>query len=146
MEDFTEGFSATISPDRPVVAGSRGTWTIAVTVGQLGLAVGGGIRITPPTSERQCWDVGHVTAAVSRAGAGLHVETENVHPLSLHHSQYPVIRVVVEREPLVEGDLIEIALGDVGGYVTGFLKQAQATDVVPLRARFEVAVDIEGNT
>ncbi len=146
MEDFTEGFSATISPDGPVVAGSRGTWTIAVTVGRLGLAVGGGIRVTPPTSERQRWDVGHVTAAASRSGTNLRIETENVHPLSLHHSQYPVVRVVVEREPLVEGDVLEVTLGDAGGYVAGFFKQAQATDLVPLQACFEVAVDIEGNT
>jgi len=115
-------------------------------VGKLGLAIGGGIRITPPTSERQVWDVGHVTAATSRLGTGLHIETENAHPLSLHHSQYPVIRVVVERMPLVEGDAIQVTLGDVGGYVTGFLRQAQAPDIVPLAARFEVAVDIEGNT
>ena len=142
----TQGFAAKITPDEPVVAGSRGTWTVEVTVGKLGLAIGGGIRITPPTSERQVWDVGHVTAATSRSDTGLRIETENTHPLSLHHSQYPVIRVVVERMPLVEGDAIQVTLGDVGGYVTGFLRQAQAPDIVPLAARFEVAVDIEGNT
>jgi len=146
MEDLTEGFSATIAPDDPVAAGSRGTWTIEVTVGKLGLAVGGGTRITPPTSERQRWDVGHIVGTTSRPGAGLRIETENVHPLSLHHSQYPVIRVVVGGQALVEGDVLKVTLGDTGGYVSGFLRQAQAPDLVPLRARFEVAVDIEGNT
>jgi hypothetical protein len=45
---FSEG-QASVSPDGPVQAGSRGTWTITYVVGESGLSPGDAVRVTVPT-------------------------------------------------------------------------------------------------
>ena len=41
----------TIEPDGPVEAGKTGTWVLTHTVGEAGIATGGGLRIMPPVTE-----------------------------------------------------------------------------------------------
>lgn len=139
-------YTARISPDSPVSVGQYGTWDIVVTVGAQGIAIGGGVRIAPPYQEKQRWDVGNVVATTSVAGANMRVEVVNGHPLSFHHSQYPVIYAVLEGRPLSGGDTLTVTLGHPGSYISGFRQPAQAQDIISVDTAFHVGVDIEGNT
>lgn len=139
-------YTAHIAPDNPVTVGQYGTWDIVVTVGAQGIAVGGGVRIAPPHREKQRWDVGNVVAATNVPGTSVRVSVINGHPLSYHHSQYPVIYAVLEGRPLCDGDTLTVTLGHPGSYVSGFRQPAQAQDIISVDTFFEVGVDIEGNT
>lgn len=139
-------YTARISPADPVTVGQYGTWEFVVTVGSQGMAIGGGVRIAPPHREKQRWDVGNVVAATSVAGSSVRVEVVNGHPLSFHHSQYPVIYAVLEGKPLKAGDTLTATLGHPGSYVAGLRQPAQVQDIVSVDSFFEVGVDIEGNT
>ena len=140
------GYTAHITPSEPVTVGQRGTWDIVFTVGELGIAIGGGVRIAPPHREKQRWDVGNVVATTSVAGANVRVNVVNGHPLSFHHSQYPVVYAGLEGKPLRGGDTLTVTLGHPGSYVSGFRQPAQAQDIISVDTYFEVGVDIEGNT
>ena len=139
-------YTARIVPDSSVTVGQHGTWDIVITVGAQGIALGGGVRIAPPFQEKQRWDVGNVVAATSVPGTSVRVRVENGHPLSYHHSQYPVIYAVLEGKPLRGGDTLTVTLGHPGSYVSGFRQPAQAQDIISVDTFFEVGVDIEGNT
>ncbi len=139
-------YTARITPDDPITVGQRGTWEIAVTVGAQGIAIGGGVRIAPPRQEKQRWDVGNVVAFTSVPGTSVRVKVVNGHPLSYHHSQYPVVYAVLEGKPLRGGDTLTVTLGHPGSYVSGFRQTAQAQDIISVDSAFEVGVDIEGNT
>lgn len=139
-------YTARITPDNPVTVGQYGTWDIFVTVGAQGIAIGGGVRIAPPYQEKQRWDVGNVVATTSVAGANVRIEVVNGHPLSFHHSQYPVIYAVLEGRPLSGGDILTVTLGHPGSYISGFRQPAQVQDIISVESVFKVGVDIEGNT
>ena len=139
-------YTARITPADPIAVGQQGTWDIVVTVGAQGIAVGGGVRIAPPHREKQRWDVGNVVATTSVPGTSVRVRVVNGHPLSYHHSQYPVIYAVLEGERLCGGDTLTVTLGHAGSYVSGFRQPAQAQDIISVDTFFEVGVDIEGNT
>ncbi len=139
-------YTARIAPADPVVVGQYGTWDVEVTVGAQGMAIGGGVRIAPPHREKQRWDVGNVVAATNVPGTSVRVDVVNGHPLSYHHSQYPVIYAVLEGKPLCGGDTLTVTLGHPGSYVSGFRQPAQAQDIVTVDSEFDVGVDIEGNT
>ena len=139
-------YTARIAPADPVVVGQYGTWEVEVTVGAQGMAIGGGVRIAPPHREKQRWDVGNVVAATNVPGTSVRVDVVNGHPLSYHHSQYPVIYAVLEGKPLCGGDTLTVTLGHPGSYVSGFRQPAQAQDIVTVDSEFDVGVDIEGNT
>ena len=139
-------YTARIVPDSSVTVGQHGTWDIVIIVGVQGIALGGGVRIAPPHREKQRWDVGNVVAATSVPGTSVHVRVENGHPLSYHHSQYPVIYAVLEGKPLKAGDTLTVTLGHPGSYISGFRQPAQAQDIISVDTFFEVGVDIEGNT
>ncbi len=139
-------YTARITPADPIAVGQQGTWDIVVTVGAQGIAIGGGVRIAPPHREKQRWDVGNVVAATSVPGTSVRVKVVNGHPLSYHHSQYPVIYAVLEGERLCGGDTLTVTLGHPGSYVSGFRQPAQAQDIISVDTIFEVGVDIEGNT
>ena len=139
-------FTACITPADSVTVGQYGTWDIVVTVGAQGIAIGGGVRIAPPHREKQRWDVGNVVATTSVPGTSVRVKVVNGHPLSYHHSQYPVIYAVLEGERLCGGDTLTVTLGHPGSYVSGFRQPAQAQDIISVDTFFEVGVDIEGNT
>ena len=139
-------YTAQITPAEPVVVGQWGTWDIVVTVGARGIAIGGGIRVAPPHREKQRWDVGNVIATTNAPGVNVRVNVVNSHPISYHHSQYPVVYTVLEGNPLREGDTLTVTLGHPGSYVSGFRQPAQAQDIISVDTFFEVGVDIEGNT
>ena len=117
-------FTACITPADSVTVGQYGTWDIVVTVGAQGVAIGGGVRIAPPHREKQRWDVGNVVATTSVPGTSVRVTVVNGHPLSYHHSQYPVIYAVLEGERLCGGDTLTVTLGHPGSYVSGFRQPA----------------------
>lgn len=139
-------YTARILPDEPVTVGQYGTWDIVITVGAQGIALGGGVRIAPPHREKQRWDMGNVVAATSVAGSSVRVKVVNAHPLSYHHSQFPVIYAVLEGKPLRGGDTLTVTLGHPGSYVSGFRQPAQVQDIISVDSFFAVGVDIEGNT
>ncbi len=139
-------YTAHITPSAPITVGQQGTWDIVVSVGAQGIAIGGGVRIAPPHREKQRWDVGNVVATTSVPGTSVRVTVVNGHPLSYHHSQYPVIYAVLEGKPLRGGDTLSVTLGHPGSYVSGFRQPAQAQDIISVDSFFEVGVDIEGNT
>ena len=139
-------YTACITPADPVTVGQYGTWDIVLTVGAQGIALGGGVRIAPPHREKQRWDAGNVVATTSVAGSSVRVEVVNAHPLSYHHSQFPVIYAVLEGQPLRGGDTLTVTLGHPGSYVSGFRQPAQVQDIISVDSFFAVGVDIEGNT
>ena len=139
-------YTVRIDPTGPVTVGQYGTWDIVVTVGAQGIAIGGGVRIAPPHREKQRWDVGNVVATTDVPGTSVQVNVVNGHPLSYHHSQYPVIYAVLQGKPLRGGDSLTVTLGHAGSYVSGFRQPAQAQDIISVDTFFEVGVDIEGNT
>ena len=145
-EQAPPDYTARITPAEPVTVGQYGTWDIVVTVGDQGIATGGGVRIAPPHREKQRWDVGNVVATTDVAGCSVQVTVVNGHPLSFHHSQYPVIYAVLTGRPLQCGDTITVTLGHPGSYVSGFRQPAQVQDIISVDSFFAVGVDIEGNT
>ena len=145
-EQAPPDYTARITPADPVTVGQYGTWDIVVTVGAQGIATGGGVRIAPPHREKQRWDVGNVVAATDVAGCSVQVTVVNGHPLSFHHSQYPVIYAVLTGRPLQGGDTLTVTLGHPGSYVSGFRQPAQVQDIISVDSFFAVGVDIEGNT
>ena len=133
-------YTALIDPAGPIAVGQQGTWDIVVTVGAQGIAIGGGVRIAPPHREKQRWDVGNVVATTSVPGTSVRIRIVNGHPLSYHHSQYPVIYAVLEGKPLLSGDTLTVTLGHPGNYVSGFRQPAQAQDIISVDTFFEVGV------
>lgn len=132
------GGVAVITPDSPVTAGSYGTWTIRYTAGPNGVQPGGGIMIgfhhnTP-------WG----TAQVSNSSAPNYVtaSTTGLSLMELSIDYYslnpPVegralagarqIRVKVNGEALVEGDTIDVVLGDRSSGSPGYQVPGIARD------------------
>jgi len=128
----------------PFVAGERATWDIRYTVGELGIAVGGGIRIIPPTGGTLLWDVGKVTAYVDQPGVSLEVQCDKAWPRGYHHSSYPAVSVVVYGRPVEPGREIRVVFGDIGGYNSGRFLRGRVQDFAGA-ALFRVFVDPVGN-
>ncbi len=136
---------ARVEPSGPAVAGSRGTWKLIYTVGEEGLAPGGGIRVSPPRLGIARWEPGKVTASTDAKGVSLEVETRMSSPPSFHHAQYPAVWVRVWGRAMKEGEDIVVTLGEPGGYVRGFCVLARAPEFASRGGEWEVMVDAAGN-
>ena len=135
---------AEVSPRENIEAGSRGTWTITYRAGANGIPVGGSVRIVPPAAGFCRWDLGKVTAFAEQPGVFLEVHTDNVEPRTWHHSNWPVITVIVYGEAVRPGAVVRVVLGDLGGYVSGRFVRARAQDFA-MPGEFLVFVDPVGN-
>ena len=128
----------TISPDEPVQVGSVGTWVFALTVGDAGIATGGGFRIMPPVAEPRLrymlvrWQLNTVLAS---GPPGSHVCTRvlflNAGQFDGAHAQ--IVDVRNKARALRPGEVVSVTL-----------KHAVACRF-PLRgARFETEIDPTG--
>jgi len=135
---------AEIAPREKIPAGSRGTWTLAYRAGPNGIAVGGSLRILPPTAGFCRWEIGKVTATTDQPAVALEVLTEKVEPRTWHHSNAPAVTVVVYGAAIRPGSIVRVVFGDVGGYVSGRFVRARAQDFAA-PAEFRVFVDPVGN-
>lgn len=137
---------ASFGPQTNIVAGSRGTWSIAYEVGKAGVAIGGGIRIIPswrhPREIR--WEVGQVIAYTNREGSVAAVDTLNTYPLSYHLLRYPIIDVKIWNKPLKQGDTITVIIGNKGDYVSGYNLLAKAPEFACNGVEFEILLDLYG--
>lgn len=122
-----------------------GTWRIVYTIGQAEMAAGGSFRIRPPQLGMVRWDVGHVIAEASRAGATCQVRLINCWPISYHWRQTPIIHVDLWGQALCPGDTITVTIGDRGAYSRGFFQRARAQDHAQDDAIWDFWVDVEGN-
>lgn len=157
--------SATVSPERGV-AGEYGTWTVTYTVGEGGIATGGGIRVQLPDE----WHSGprnsavrlqtkdpkednYITANTSNDGASIRciVEDEREHVLIKHakksldgrNERYVfVVRVLVEDGRLEPGDTINVVYGDTSGGSKGY----RASAVSVLASPILIGLDLDGDS
>ncbi|MFQ5810780.1 MAG: hypothetical protein ACE5JM_14285, partial [Armatimonadota bacterium] len=136
--------SAEVTPRRNIPAGRTGTWEITYRAGLNGIPVGGSLRIVPPHQGNVIWDMGKVSAYAERPGLFLEVLTENEHPRTYHHSNYPAITVVVYGRPVEPGEIVRVVMGETGGYTSGRFLHARAQDHAA-ELPFLVYVDPIGN-
>jgi len=136
---------AEITPRRNIRAGRTGTWEIIYRAGRHGIPVGGSLRIVPPHQGNVIWDMGKVSAYAERPGLFLEVMTENEHPRTYHHSNYPAITVIVYGRGVEPGEIIRVVMGETGGYTSGRFLHARAQDHAA-ELPFAVSVDPVGNT
>lgn len=130
-----------LSPTRPVVAGSLGTWTFEFTAGLYGMDIGATLklafRLASDWGEPQTTDPAHVnylTATCSNPTVRLHTRFDKkgyVRPWT------PAVVIDVLEEPMAPGDKITITLGDRSAGSLG----AQAQTFVDDAFGFLVAVD-----
>ena len=136
--DNTRVGSMTIEPDDPVEAGRVGTWVLTLTVGDAGIATGGGFRIMPPVTEPSIhymlvrWQLNTVSASGPEDGE---VAAEIV---CLNTGRYDgayayIIEVRNLGRPLKVGERVSVTL-----------KHAVASRYAMPGARFEVEVDPRG--
>lgn len=156
---------ATVSPEQGI-SGEFGTWTVTYTVGEGGIATGGGIRVELPDE----WHAGprnsavrlqtkdpkaenYITATTSNSGATIRciVEDERDEALIKHakksldgrSERYVfVVRVLVTGGTLSAGDSIKVVYGDTSGGSKGYW--AAAVSVLPMPIM--VALDHDGDS
>ncbi len=162
---MSEG-NATVTP-QTCVASEFGTWTVTYTVGQSGIATGGGIRVQMPDD----WHAGprnsayslqskvpkadhFVRAVCSRSDVTIRgtVESQrepNVlikHPKQSLNGRYEryvfVARALVEKGELREGDTISVIYGDRSGGSRGIQAGVVVTPPLPVL----IAVDTNGDS
>ena len=128
----------TSAPER-VVAGARARWTIELSVGEHGIAVGGAITLLP----EPFW--GWSTPQAENAGfpgfTGLSVVTEGgatLTPRTIGGAEAGLMIVTVADAPLLEGDLVVL---DYGAGVAG----ARADRYAGRGARLWLGVDADGD-
>ena len=145
------GGGVEIIPDTPVAVGSYGTWTIRYTAGPNGVQPGGGIMVgfhhnTP-------WGI----AQVSNLSAPNYVtaSTTGLSSLDLAIDYYSLnppatgralaggrqIRVTVSGEALVQGETIDVVLGDSSGGSPGY----QAPGIARNSTELIIIEDIDGD-
>ncbi len=156
--------SASVKP-ASAVSGEYGTWEVAFTVGEGGLANGGGVRVQLPDSwhsgERNsanCLQTSnpkaphYISATVSRSDVRIKtvVESEVTRVLVKHakvsldgrSERYVfVVRIEVVEGRLMKGDIVSVVYGDRSRGSPGMLGGAIATIPEPVL----VAVDSKGN-
>ncbi len=123
-----------------VLAGERGTWKIVYSAGSKGISVGGSIRIWSPQNHAYRlryyeWLFGQVSAhteSVSKVLATVGTQDE---------SAIPFILITVAGTPLVEGDRIEVLIGDTLAGVD----PARAQTMSAREVRFNVEIDVSGS-
>jgi hypothetical protein len=164
MEPGTAEGSVGIAPGQGV-SGEYGTWTVTLTVGEGGIASGGGIRVQLPdafhsgirnsANRLQAMEPKsphYISANCSRVGVKVKaiVESESKKELIKHakvsldgrYERYVfVTRAVVEQGALKAGDRISIVYGDRTGGSPGMLAGAIATEPRAVLA----AVDANGD-
>lgn len=155
---------STITPERGV-AGEYGTWTVSYTVGEGGIASGGGIRVQLPDE----WHAGprnsavrlqtkdprldnYITANLSQGEATIRciVENERDDELIKHakksldgrNERYVfVVRVLVTEGTLSKGDVINVVYGDTSGGSKGNWASAVSAYALPIM----MALDNDGD-
>ncbi|MEA3407329.1 MAG: DUF3604 domain-containing protein [Chloroflexota bacterium] len=128
---------ATIAPDKPVIAGSYGTWQLTYVAGTDGVAAGGCIRIHTDSDTDwgmpQLGDPGGENYMTVHApdGVRLAVVVENVRGMTL----------TLKGRPLAPGEEVRLVLGDrsEGGPGT------RAQTFVEEKRYFWFSVDVEGD-
>lgn len=156
---------ATVSPEQGV-SGEYGTWTVTYTVGDGGIATGGGIRVELPDE----WHSGprnsavrlqtkdpkadnYITAHTSNDAVVIRciVEDERDNTLIKHakksldgrSERYVfVVRVLVTEGTLKAGDTVRVVYGDTSGGSKGYW--ASAVSVLPMPIL--VALDHDGDS
>lgn len=156
---------ATVSPEQGV-SGEYGTWTVTYTVGEGGIASGGGIRVQLPDE----WHAGprnsavrlqtkdpkgdnYITAKVSNSGVAVRciVEDERDDALIKHakksldgrSERYVfVVRVLVTSGALAAGDTISVVYGDTTGGSKGYWAAAVSAYGMPIL----IALDHDGDS
>jgi len=157
--------TSTVSPERGV-AGEYGTWTVSYTVGEGGVATGGGIRVQLPDE----WHAGprnsairlqtkdpkrdnYITAKLSQGEATLRciVEDERDNELIKHakksldgrNERYVfVVRVIIAEGSLQAGDTIQVVYGDTSGGSKGYWASAVSAYALPIL----IALDHDGDS
>jgi len=135
---------ARFGPQADITAGSRGTWSIVYEVGQIGILIGGGIRIIPPMQGEARWEVGQIIAYTSRQGSVATVSTFNTYPLCYHLARYPIIDVKTWNRPLKQNDTITVIIGNKGDFISGYNVPARAQEFAINGAEFGILVDPYG--
>lgn len=140
---------ATIEPSDPVVAASRGAWTITYTAGPDGIAVGGSVRFELPygfTPPQLHWprDQGYVTAVCSRRDVRLQLSLEPPVQLDPEPFYYVtrwgrMVYVQVLGQPLQPGDTVALRYGH-----TATLGPMVYAPHFAQRLEFTVATDVTG--
>ncbi len=140
---------ATVEPSDPVVAASRGAWTITYTAGPDGIAVGGSVRFELPygfTPPQLHWplDQGYVSAVCSRRDVRLQLSLEP--PVKLEPEPFyyvtrwgRMVYVQVLGQPLREGDTVALNYGH-----TPTLSPMVYAPHFAQRLEFTVATDVTG--
>lgn len=165
LDETTNSGKAIVEPNRGIAA-TYGTWIVKYTVGEDGLATGGGIRVELP----DVWHAGprnsavrlqatnsqaenYVQATASRPGVKLKtiVESQSNNVLIKHAKQSLdgrleryvfVVRVLIEEGTLKENDTISVVYGDQSEGSIGYRAAAIAVDDLPVF----VAVDSNGDS
>ncbi|MFO7945302.1 MAG: DUF3604 domain-containing protein [Armatimonadota bacterium] len=135
---------AEVSPRQGITAGEYGTWLVEYTAGPNGIKVGGSVRIIPPVFGYVHWEIGKVTAFCDNPNVHLECQASNMWPRTTHHSNYPVVTVIVYGEKIEAGETITVKLGDQGGYNSGRFVRTRAQEWAG-RTPFMVSVDPIGN-
>ncbi|MHC4872283.1 MAG: DUF3604 domain-containing protein [Planctomycetota bacterium] len=135
----------TMSADSELIAGSRVTCRLTYVCGSAGIEPGGGLYIfLPYTGFTSRWEAGLVTANSSAEGVSVTVDTENTAPISYHARKVPCIRVKLWGRALLDGEKIEIVIGQKGGFADGWKVTARVQDFTAKDARFRIFTDPRG--
>ena len=127
---------ARIEPRNSVVAGSYGTWRLAVTVGGRGIASGGAIKIDTDSDSDWGWPQVEDPSAPEYLTLTVPDEAEVALRLRDHLS----LLLLVTGRPLAPGEQIVLTYGDRRGGGPGSRAQTFRED----RRRFWVEVDADG--
>ena len=128
---------AAVSPDSEVIAGSYGTWRLAYTVGTVGVASGGRIRID--TDSDTDWGIPQMDH--SAAPEYMTLETPQGAYVGILVQNVTSLALVVTGRPLAQGEKIVLTYGDRSGGSPGSRSQTFAED----RRYFRVSLDTNGD-
>ncbi|MGQ9731259.1 MAG: CehA/McbA family metallohydrolase [Candidatus Zipacnadales bacterium] len=140
--------SATIEPDKPVLAGAHGTWTITYRPGAQGMKPGGGIRLALSGfpiqlfARPQCTDptsANYTTAYCTNAA--IPVSVQFVEELRSGWMRLEEVQVTVGATGLTASDALIVVYGDTSAGGPGGSVRGMEGDGLPIR----ISSDSDGN-